>query len=100
VAHELLDRVGLAHRADAGVRQLSGGEQQRVAVAVALAGGPSLVVADEPTASLDRASSADVVAALRAAVRAGATVLVATHDADVLAAADHVLHLDHGRVVA
>jgi putative ABC transport system ATP-binding protein len=80
------------------VHQLSGGEQQRVAIAAAMAGGPTVIAADEPTASLDRASAARVVEALRVAADAVATVIVASHDADVIAAADIVIHLDHGRL--
>jgi putative ABC transport system ATP-binding protein len=81
------------------VHQLSGGEQQRVAIAAAMAGRPAVIAADEPTASLDRVSAGRVVAALRVATEAGVTVMVASHDSDVIAAADMVIHLDHGRVV-
>lgn len=90
-----LDLSGCEHKS---VRQLSGGEQQRVAIAAAMAGGPTIIAADEPTASLDRVSALLVVDALRVAVRAGTTVVVASHDADVIAAADVVVHLDHGRL--
>jgi putative ABC transport system ATP-binding protein len=81
------------------VHQLSGGEQQRVAIAAAMAGRPTVIAADEPTASLDRVSAGRVVDALRVATDAGATVIVASHDTDVIAAADMVIHLDFGRVV-
>ena len=91
-----LDLTGSEHKS---VQQLSGGEQQRVAIAAVMAGMPTIIAADEPTASLDRVSAKLVVAALRVAVEAGATVIVATHDADVIAAADQVVHLDHGRIV-
>lgn len=91
-----LDLTGCEHKR---VRQLSGGEQQRVAIAAVMAGRPSIIAADEPTASLDRVSASCVVAALRVAVQSGATVIVASHDADVIAAADQLVHLDHGRVV-
>jgi ABC-type lipoprotein export system ATPase subunit len=91
---EALGLAGVLHRS---VRELSGGEQQRVALACALAGAPVLLVCDEPTASLDRASAADVIRALRTASDSGQSVLVATHDADVIAAADAVIQLDHGR---
>ena len=92
-------RFGLGGAEHRTVRQLSGGEQQRVALAAALAGGPAVVLADEPTASLDRGSAGFVIAALRTAANAGATVIVATHDHDVIEAADDVVHLDHGRRV-
>jgi ABC-type lipoprotein export system ATPase subunit len=95
----VLDRVGLAHRADHLPFRLSGGEQQRLAFAAALASGADLIVADEPTAQLDSASGAAVVAGLRALIDAGATVLVCSHDAVVVDAADHVVRLASGAVV-
>lgn len=95
----VFERFGLAGAEHRRTRQLSGGEQQRVAIAAALAGSPAVVLADEPTASLDRVSAGLVIAALRTAADAGATVIVATHDHDVIAAADDVVHLDHGRRV-
>jgi putative ABC transport system ATP-binding protein len=92
--------VGLEDRVHLRVPELSGGEQQRLALVCVLVGGPRLVLADEPTASLDRASGALVVAALRRAADAGATLVVASHDPNVVAAADEVVRLDHGRRVA
>lgn len=94
---ELLATFGLGDALHRSVRELSGGEQQRVALACALVRRPLLLVCDEPTASLDRVSAAGVVAALRAAADDGQSVLVATHDPDVIAAADVVMRLDHGR---
>lgn len=79
---------------------MSGGEQQRLAVACALVGAPPLVLADEPTGALDANSAATVIDALRTAVANGATVVVATHDPRVVAAADDVIRLDHGRRVS
>ena len=76
--------------------QLSGGEQQRLAVASALVGAPRVVVADEPTAELDDTSAGLVVGALAAAARAGACVVVATHDARLVQGADRVLLMRHG----
>ncbi|MGD9705608.1 MAG: ABC transporter ATP-binding protein [Acidimicrobiia bacterium] len=99
-AQSLLEVVGLAGAATKRVIQLSGGEQQRLALACALVGEPVVVLADEPTASLDHESSVLVIAVLRAAVDRGATLVVASHDHHVLDAADVVVHLDHGRRVA
>jgi ABC-type lipoprotein export system ATPase subunit len=94
----LLDRVGLAHRADHLPFRLSGGEQQRLAFAAAMASGAPLIVADEPTAQLDSVSGASVVAALRSLVDAGATVLVCSHDANVVDAGDQIVRLAGGRL--
>jgi putative ABC transport system ATP-binding protein len=93
---ELLDRMELSHRSGALTGQLSGGEQQRLAVAAAVIGTPSLVVADEPTAELDDAGSQVLLAELRRCAAAGSAVIFATHDARAVAAADRVLHLRHG----
>lgn len=93
-----LDRVGLRHRAGHRPHELSGGEQQRLAVAAALVGAPALVLADEPTGELDAASSEHVVDVLVLAAAAGAAVVVATHEDAVEARCDRVLHLHHGAV--
>jgi ABC-type lipoprotein export system ATPase subunit len=85
--------VGLERRVPA---ELSGGEQQRLAVAAALAGGPRVVVADEPTSELDRAASDDVVALLRAAASRHTAVVVATHDPAIRQQCDRVLYLHYG----
>ncbi len=79
--------------------QLSGGEQQRLAFACALAGGPMLVIADEPTASLDGDNADRIVRLARRAVDAGTTLVVATHDSRVIDVADHVVRLHGGRRV-
>jgi putative ABC transport system ATP-binding protein len=89
--------VGLVECGAKRVRQLSGGEQLRLALACAMAGDLPLVVADEPTASLDRTNAAGMVAAMRAAADRGVTLVVASHDTHVLDHADHVVRLDHGR---
>ena len=89
----MLAAVGLGARADHLVEELSGGEQQRVAVARALAADPEIVIADEPTAELDAENRERVLALLLGAADRGATVLVATHDPDVWDRCDRRLHL-------
>jgi ABC-type lipoprotein export system ATPase subunit len=96
---ECLESVGLQARHDAHPRQLSGGEQQRVAVARALAREPSVILADEPTGSLDETTAEHVLDLLIGAVRRRETALVlVTHDAEVAARADRVLHLHEGKL--
>jgi putative ABC transport system ATP-binding protein len=98
---ELLDAVGLGDAAGKPVHALSGGEQQRLGVAVSLANGPSVVLADEPTSQLDTANAAQVVRLLRLARdRWGATVVVVTHDPAVGAAMDRTVSMRDGRVGA
>jgi ABC-type lipoprotein export system ATPase subunit len=98
---ELLDRIGLKARADADRQQLSGGEQQRVAFAVAMASRPQLLLADEPTGELDRDTAERVLEIAGALVRAeGATAVIVTHDPLVERFADRVVHLADGRIVA
>lgn len=99
-ADEMLERVGLTQRGDMHPIQLSGGEQQRVAVAQALMRQPRLVVADEPTASLDRASAAALIERMVALAREGACFIVSTHDAEVVRAADQTIYLRHGAMEA
>jgi len=97
----LLAEVGLADRGGAAVDRLSGGEQQRVAVARALAHDPDLVLADEPTGNLDAETAATVLGLLRRLGRdRKKTVIAATHSAEVAQAADRVLELRDGRLVA
>jgi putative ABC transport system ATP-binding protein len=97
---ELLARVGLEHRRRHYPSELSGGEQQRTAVARALVHRPQVVVADEPTGNLDSRTGAAVVELLAELRREqGAALLLATHDQRVAAAADRVLELADGRMV-
>jgi ABC-type lipoprotein export system ATPase subunit len=97
-ALHLLDSVGLADRANHLPGQLSGGQSQRAAVCRALANEPALVLADEPTGSLDLASADSIRTLLRSAADAGAAVLVATHDPVMVQWADRVQHLEHGQL--
>jgi ABC-type lipoprotein export system ATPase subunit len=94
----LIDTMGLRAVAASLPSQLSGGEQQRFAVARALVNDPTLVLADEPTGNLDSDSGATVLGLLRAAADAGRGVLVVTHDPAVTARADRVLELHEGRL--
>jgi putative ABC transport system ATP-binding protein len=99
-ARGTLARVDLADKADRKPAALSGGEAQRVAVARALAGHPAIVLADEPTASLDAASGARVMHLLRAmADEQGTTVVVVTHDPRIFALADRIVRIEDGRIV-
>jgi ABC-type lipoprotein export system ATPase subunit len=96
VSKDLLPELGLEPRRGRLPRELSGGEQQRAAFAFALAAGPEIVVADEPTAELDADSAADVLAILQRLVGTGVAFVVATHDPNVTAIANHVIELEHG----
>ena len=98
-ALDLLSRVGVAARASHRPAALSGGEQQRVAFCRALANGPRLLLADEPTGNLDPETSDQVFSALMALVReTGLAALIATHNLDLAARMDRILRLDQGRV--
>ena len=97
-AHELLDAVGLTEQANSYPPELSGGERQRVAVARAFANDPPLVLADEPTNSLDDDTAAAVIALLRDRCRRGGAVLAVSHDHRLTSAADRVLRLAGGKV--
>lgn len=100
-AMELLDAVGLSHRANHRPDQMSGGEQQRVAIARALATGPSLVLADEPTANLDTANGQQAMEIMQRLNReTGTAFLFATHDPRVITFVQRVIELRDGRVVS
>jgi putative ABC transport system ATP-binding protein len=99
-AGEMLAAVGLAEHADRLPAKLSGGQRQRVAIARALAGAPGLVLADEPTAALDKVSGAEVAHLLRDLAKSrGVPILMVTHDPRILDIADRVVTMEDGRIV-
>lgn len=95
---DVLDRVGMGHRAKHYPSQLSGGQQQRVAVARALVGQPSILLADEPTGNLDSKNSEAVIDLLRQLHGEGATICMVTHDPRYASIADRTVHLLDGRL--
>ena len=99
-AGEMLAAVGLAEHADRLPSKLSGGQRQRVAIARALVGDPGLVLADEPTAALDKVSGAEVARLLRDLAKSrGVPILMVTHDPRILDIADRVVAMEDGRIV-
>ncbi|MEO8025499.1 MAG: ATP-binding cassette domain-containing protein [Bryobacteraceae bacterium] len=100
-AAEMLESVGLADRMDYYPESLSGGQKQRVAVARALVRSPQLVLADEPTASLDRKAGREVIGLLlRIARKQGCAILLVTHDPRILGIADRTVHLEDGALLS
>jgi putative ABC transport system ATP-binding protein len=99
MVHEALEKVGMSHRTKHYPSQLSGGQQQRVAVARALAGHPSILLADEPTGNLDSKNGQAVMDLLRDLHREGATICMVTHDPRFARYAERTIHLFDGRVV-
>lgn len=98
-ANDMLKAVGLGERLDHKPDQLSGGERQRVSIARALAGQPKIVLADEPTASLDKQSGQEAVTILKQLAReSGASILLVTHDYRILDIADRVVELEDGMI--
>jgi cell division transport system ATP-binding protein len=94
-----LDKVGLLHKEKAMPITLSGGEQQRLAIARAVVSRPSILIADEPTGNLDASYAAEIMNIFQAFHQVGVTVIVATHDALGMSAShNRVLHLDHGQL--
>ncbi len=97
---QVLDLVGLSDRADHRPNELSGGQQQRVAIARALVTDPVLIVADEPTGDLDRATGEEVLSLLEQLVdELGKTIVMVTHDPKAAARAHHLVHLEKGVLV-
>ncbi len=98
-ARQLAAAVGLDRRLDARSGSLSGGEQQRVAIARALANDPPVLLADEPTGSLDSHAGQRIIELLHDAAASGAAVLVVSHDTRLMPYADAVLHMEDGRII-
>jgi putative ABC transport system ATP-binding protein len=99
-ARDLLAQVDLAGREQRRPTQLSGGERQRVAIARALANHPTLLLADEPTGSLDSASAAHVLDLFRAVHATGVTIVLVTHDLTIAGEAERIVHMRDGKVLA
>jgi putative ABC transport system ATP-binding protein len=99
-ADEVLERVGLFDRANFKPTKLSGGQRQRVAIARALVGHPAIVLADEPTGNLDRATGASIMDLIRELNAAGATIVMITHDADLADGLPRQIRLVDGQVVS
>jgi putative ABC transport system ATP-binding protein len=99
MAASAIERVGLRHRLAHRPNQLSGGEQQRTAIARALAGRPALVMADEPTGNLDSATGASLLDLLRELHREGTTIVVITHDLDVAASMQRSIEIRDGTII-
>ncbi|BAZ09528.1 heterocyst specific ABC-transporter, ATP-binding subunit DevA homolog [Calothrix sp. NIES-4071] len=101
LAVNMLETVGLGNRVDYYPESLSGGQKQRVAIARALASHPKIVLADEPTAALDKKSGRDVVELMqKLAKEQGCTILLVTHDNRILDIADRIVYMEDGRLVS
>ena len=99
VGMKMLEKVGLADRADYYPRQLSGGQQQRVSIARALVRNPPVILADEPTGALDSHTGREVLGLLQQLHKQGHTVVLITHDNSIAVQADRIIRLEDGQVV-
>ena len=99
-AEDALERVGLGQRMHHVPSEMSGGQQQRVAIARAIASAPPIIMADEPTGNLDSRTSAHVMEILQGLNKAGATVILITHDNDVAATAHRIIRILDGKIVS
>lgn len=99
IGQNMLDRVGLAHRTDNKPSQLSGGEQQRVSIARAMAHNPKILFADEPTANLDTQSGKSIIELFQEIHKNGQTIVMVTHEEEYAKYCDRIVHLEDGRIV-
>lgn len=100
LAEQALQQVGLGERIYHRPNELSGGQRQRVAIARALVGKPSILLADEPTGNLDSATTSDILSLMCELHQSGQTVIMVTHEPDIAARCQRILHLRDGRVVS
>ena len=98
LAEQILDRVGLKHRAKHLSNEMSGGEQQRVAIARALVHNPAFVLADEPTGNLDSNNTASIMELFKSLNDEGTTVILITHDLDIAAMCNRQVNLQDGKI--
>lgn len=99
-ASALLERLGMAERKDHLPSQLSGGQQQRVAIARALVGKPRLILADEPTGALDKATGKEIIALMKELNEGGQTIVLITHDMFIAGQANRIIRIEDGKVVS
>ena len=100
IAKRALSMVGLSHRLMHRPGEMSGGQQQRTAIARAIAASPSVLLCDEPTGSLDRASGEEVLSVIRDMNKSGVTVVMITHDPEIAAAAGRTIRISDGRLIS
>ena len=98
-AHAMLDEVGLEKRAHHKPAEMSGGERQRIAIARALINDPSIMLADEPTGNLDSKTSVDILRIFQDINKKGATIIIVTHEPDIVRYAKRVIKLKDGRII-
>ena len=98
LASEALARVGLGDRLESRPNEMSGGQRQRVAIARALIGNPAILLADEPTGNLDSKTSQEIMALIDALHQRGQTIIMVTHEPDIAAHCERVIHLTDGKV--